>query len=99
MSYFTEKLELLSNILWAIVGQKLRKLVIKKFKQKKVYARFKDKIWAVDLAEMGSFSSKSRGAKYLLCVSDVFIKYVLNGVIEKVNKSKLWLDQRREFLQ
>ena len=55
-------------------------------------------ILAVDLAEMGSFSSKSRGAKYLLCVSDVFIKYVLNGVIEKVNKSKLWLDQRREFL-
>ena len=47
---------------------------------------------------MGSFSSKSRGAKYLLFVSDVFIKYVLNGVIEKVNKSKLWLDQRREFL-
>ena len=53
---------------------------------------------AVDLAEMGSLSSKNRGVKCLLCVIDVFTKYpwvkgfkgkkakiVLHGFIEIVN--------------
>ena len=34
----------------------LRKPVIKKVKRRKVYARFKDNIWAADLDEMGSLS-------------------------------------------
>ena len=33
---------------------------------------FIDNIWVANLAEMGSLS----GAKYLLCVMDVFNKYV-----------------------
>ena len=37
--------------------------------------RFKDNIWAADLAEMGSLSSKNRNVKYLLCVINVFTKY------------------------
>ena len=53
----------------------MHKLVIKKFKGRKVYARFKDNIWAADLAEMESLSSKNKNAKYLLCVIDVFTKY------------------------
>ena len=39
--------------------QKLHKPVIRKFKRKKVYARFKDNIWTENLAEMGSSSSKN----------------------------------------
>ena len=39
------------------LAEELHKPVIKKFKRRKVYARFKDIIWAVDLAEMRSFSS------------------------------------------
>ena len=42
--------------------QELHKPVIKKFKERKTYAKFKDNIWAADLAEMGSLSSKNRGA-------------------------------------
>ena len=34
-------------------------------------------IWAADLAEMESLSSKNRGVKYLLCAIDVFIKHAL----------------------
>ena len=30
------------------LAQELYKLVIKKFKRRKTYARFKDKMWAVD---------------------------------------------------
>ena len=36
------------------LGKELHKSKIKKFKRRKVYARFKDNIWAADLAEMGS---------------------------------------------
>ena len=51
--------------------QELRKSVMKKFKRKKVNVRFKDNIWAADLAEMESLSSKNESVKYLLCVIDV----------------------------
>ena len=51
--------------------EELHKPVFKQLKRKKVYARFKDDIWAVDVAEMGSFSSKNKNFKYLLCVIDV----------------------------
>ena len=57
------------------VGEELHKPVIKKFKRRKVYARFKDNIRTVDLTEMESLSSKNTNVKYLLCVIDVFIKY------------------------
>ena len=67
-----------------------------------MYARFKENIWAADLAERGPLSSKNRGVKkYLLFVIDVFLKYswlkllkdkkaktVLNGFSEIINKSK-----------
>ena len=56
-------------------AEELHKPVIKKFKRRKVYARFKDNIWAVDLAEMRPLSSKNKSVKYLLCAIDVFTKY------------------------
>ena len=58
------------------LAQELHKPVIKKLKRR-VYARCKDNIWATDLAEMGSLSSKNWGDKYLLCVVDVLTKYAL----------------------
>ena len=48
------------------LAQELHKPVIKKFKRSKVYARFKDNIWAADFAGMGSLSS-------LLNIYDVFM--------------------------
>ena len=82
------------------LAQKQHKTVIKKFKRRIVNARFRDNIWAEDLAEMRPLSSKSRDVTYLLCVIDVFTKYVwvkslkdkksktvLNGFINIVNES------------
>ena len=40
----------------------------------KVYARFKDNIWAADLAEMGSLTSKNQGVKYLFQEINAFTK-------------------------
>ena len=81
------------------LAEELHKPVIKNFKRRKVYARLKDNIWAVDLAEMESLSSKNQNVKYLLCVIDVFTKYawvkflkdrkgktVLKAFIEIVNE-------------
>ena len=52
------------------LAEELHKPVINKFKRRKVCARFKDNIWAADLAEMGSLSSKNKNVRYLLCVID-----------------------------
>ena len=46
------------------LAEELRKPVIKNFKKRKVYARFKDNIWAADLAEMESLFSKNKNVKY-----------------------------------
>ena len=69
------------------LAEELHKLVVKRFKRKKVYARFKDNIWAADLLEMRSLSSKNQNVKYLLFVIDVFTKYAWVKPL-KVNKSK-----------
>ena len=91
----TSKAEISAN---EQLAEELRKPGTKKFKRGKVYARFRGNIWAADLAEIDSLSSKNEYVKYLLCVIDVFTKYacvkplkdskgetVLNGFIKIVN--------------
>ena len=46
--------------------QELHKSVIKKFKRRKVYARFNDNIWEADLAQMGSLSFFKHAIKYFI---------------------------------
>ena len=57
------------------IAQQLHKSVIKKSKRRKMYGRFKYNAGAVDLAEMGSLTSKNWVVKYLLSVMDFFTKY------------------------
>ena len=59
----------------SILADELHKPIIRKFNKKKVYSRFKDNIWGVDLADMQSLSRKNKGIKYLLCAIDLFSKY------------------------
>ena len=72
--FFDEKTGLGANIN-ELLAQELQKLLIKKYKQRKVYERFKDNIWAAHLAEMVSLSTKNRGVKHLSWAVDVFTKY------------------------
>ena len=82
------------------LAEEFHKPVIKIFKRRKVYARFKDNIRTVDLAGMGLLSSKNENVEYLLRIIDVFTKYawveplktkkaktVLNAFIKIVNES------------
>ena len=57
------------------LAEELHKPVTKKLKTRKVYARFKDNIWAAELTEMESLFQMNKNVKCLLCVIDVFIKY------------------------
>ena len=59
------------------LAEKLRKPVIKKYKKKEVNLRFKDNIWAADLAEKGSLSSKNKSFNYLL---SVIYRYFLQNI-------------------
>ena len=59
-----------------ILADELHKPVIKKFNKRKLYSRFKDNIWGVDLAGMQSLSRINKGIKYLLCAIDLYSKYV-----------------------
>ena len=45
--------------------EKLHQTVIRKCKKRKVHTRFKENIWGVDLAEMGSLLSKMLNIYYL----------------------------------
>ena len=56
-------------------SQEFQKPVIKKFKKRKIYSRFKDSVWAVNFAEMGSLSFFKHGVKYLLCVLNIYSEY------------------------
>ena len=68
----------------------LHKPVIKKFKRRKFYARFNDNFCTADFAEMGSFSTKNKIGKYLLCVTDMFPKYLcVNPLKDKKSKTVL----------
>ena len=52
------------------------KPIIKKSKKIKVYSTFKDNIWVGDLEDMQLISKFNKGLRFLLCVIDIFSKYV-----------------------
>ena len=57
------------------LADELHKLVIRKFKKRKLYSSFKDNTWDVDLADMQLISKYNKGIRYLLCATDLFSKY------------------------
>ena len=58
------------------LADELHKSIIRKFEKRKVYSAFKDNIWAADLADIQLLSRYNKGIKFLLCVIDIFSKYV-----------------------
>ena len=53
------------------LAEELHKLIIKKFRKRKVYSAFKDNIWRADLADMQLISKFYKGFRLLLCVIDI----------------------------
>ena len=46
------------------LAEKLQKPIIRKFKKRKVYSRFRDNIWGVDLADMQLISRFNKGFRF-----------------------------------
>ena len=47
------------------LAEELHKPIIRKFKKRTVYSRFKDNIWGADLADMQLISKFNKGFKFL----------------------------------
>ena len=57
------------------LAEELHKPIIRNFKKRTVYSRFKDNIWDADLADMQLISKFNKGFRFSLCVIDIFCKY------------------------
>ena len=58
-----------------VLAKELHKPIIRKFKKRKIYSRFKDNIWGADFADIQLISKFNKGFRFLLCVIDIFTKY------------------------
>ena len=76
--------------------------MIENLKRRKEYARFKNNMWMPDLGKTRPLPSKNVGVKYLLCVVDVFVKYMwvklLKGKLAETSLNRLQLDSKLEPL-
>ena len=61
------------NEQWA---EELHKPIIRNFKKRTVYSGFKDNIWGADLDDVQLISKFNNEFRFLLCVIDIFSKYV-----------------------
>ena len=57
------------------LAEELHKPIIRKFKKRTVYSRFKDNTWGTDSAYMQLISNFNKRFRFLLCVIDIFSKY------------------------
>jgi len=60
----------------AIFSKEIHHRKITKFQRRKVIVTHVDEIWALDLASMENLASDNNGYKWILCIIDVFSKYV-----------------------
>ena len=58
------------------LAKELRKPIIKNFKKRTVYSRFKNNVRGADLADMQLIRKLNKGFRFLLCFIDIFSKYV-----------------------
>ena len=56
------------------LAEELHKPIIRNFKERTVYSRFKDNIWGADFADMQLISKFNKEFRFLLCVIDIFSK-------------------------
>ena len=58
------------------LAEQLHKLIIRKFEKIEVHSSFIDNIWGADLAGMQFISKFNKEFRFLLCVIDIYSKYV-----------------------
>ena len=94
------------------LAEKLRKPIVRKFKERTVYSTFKGNIWGSNLADMQSLSKRNKEFRFLSCAIDIFSKYawvvalkdktIVNAFQKALDKSghkpsKIWADKGSKF--
>ena len=92
--------------------EELHKPIIRKFKKRKDYSRFRDNILGADMQLISKFNKRF---KFLLCVIDIYSKYawvvpsklkkgtsIVNAFQKKLKESdrkpsKIWVDKESKF--
>ena len=64
------------NISSKELAEEVHKSITRKRKKRKVHSSFIDNIWDADLADMQFKSKFNKGFTFLLCVIDIFSKYL-----------------------
>ena len=59
-----------------LIAEELRKPITRKSNKRKAHSPFTDNIWGADLADMQLISKFNKGFRILLCVIDIYSKYV-----------------------
>ena len=70
-----------------------------------MYSSFKDNVWGADLTDMQLVSKVKTGFRFLLCVIDIYSKYVLvllmlfKIILKESNRrpNKIWVDKGSEL--
>ena len=57
------------------LAEEIHKPVIRKFKKRTVYSRYRYNIWGADLTDMQLISKFNKRFRFFLCVIDIFSKY------------------------
>ena len=65
-----------NNISNKKLAEELHKPIIRTFNKRKVQSPFIDNIWHADLADMQLISKFNERFRFLLCVIDIYTKYV-----------------------
>ena len=94
------------------LAKELHKPIIRKFKKRKDYSRFRDNILGADMQLISKFNKRFR---FLLCVIDIYSKYawvvpsklkkgtsIVNAFQKKLKESdrkpnKIWVDKGSKF--
>ena len=58
------------------LAEELHKPIIRIFNKRKVHSPFIGNIWGADLADMQLISKFNKGFRFLLCIIDIYSKYV-----------------------
>ena len=80
--------------------QELHKPIIRNFKTRTVYSRFKDYIWGADLADMQLISKFNKGFRFLLCVIELILLLTVNMLglfLWKIKKVSVLLMHFKKF--
>ena len=67
----------------------LHKNVRKRFKRRKILAKYGDHIWEIDLIDLQAISAENRGNRYVLTVRDVLSRFALAQPIKDKKSSTI----------